>query len=335
LFKLSGDPASTPLEIIPQGEKVMVFGYTPDGSWLAYAPITPKPEIDYAYPIEKLVLVSGSGERIERMLDITEPVSMMAETYILRTLIYNSYWVDNENMYLVLGLIKEKTKTSYLLPTIYNPFTDTWSTGYQTILPSRSPNFDIEFAVSPDLSRGIYATLQGLVMVDLETGELIWHEPDYRDPRYTIIRWTADGSKAVAANLYVVAKYMSHAIILPYSGKEGIQIVDPDYPVEDFSITTLSWSPEGRYLAVYDYHNEDNSLYIFDSEQQKYILKCPLYQYELVKTQPRLFWSPDGVFVGISAKLGAPLQLLNIINGELLHLMEDVEVVGWERQRTD
>jgi len=314
-------------------QEAIVYGFSPDGKWLAYALVHRGGYQGTWLETPSISLLSSSGEHIEQPVDINTLENGLTEccTYPLAGGAWFGYWINNNLLYTEIQTIFEDGGILFSVPAIYDPFKNEWQFDWFRDLPdhyevmgSRIKNHEVGF--SPDLNQVLYPTdPTGLRLRDLNVGTSIWSDPSFLNYSAEFIRWSPDSQLVAAANFAPIEPKDRRLLLISQDGEVN-QIADATYPSPEFSIIDISWSPNGRYLAVID-SQDVPILYLFDLQSNRYLYRCPLPGID--RTVVRSIWSPDSVWIAFSTKLSSPLFILNVQTGEVIKLLEEGMVAGW------
>jgi WD40 repeat protein len=332
LYTLGGKPLSRGQLPEDPDQEVVVYGFSTDGKWLAYALVHRGGYHGTWLETPYISLLSSSGEHIEQPVDINTLEKGLAEccTYPLSGGVWDGYWINNNLLYTEIQTIFEEGGIVFSVPAIYDPFKNEWQFDWFRDLPdhyevmgSRIKNHEVGF--SPDLSRVLYpAYLTGLHLRDLTLGTNVWSDRSFLNYSAEFIHWSPDSKFVAAANLPLEPK--DRRLLLISRDGEVNQIADATYPSPELFIDDISWSPNGHYLAVMDTHDIP-TLYLFDLESDSYVYRCPLPG--INSPVVRSIWSSDNAWIAFSPKTPSPLFILNVQTGEVIKLLEEGAVAGW------
>jgi WD40 repeat protein len=347
LSLLTGN-GSTSTALIPPTQKAVGFGFSPDGEWLAYAPLSFKDRGDeIRADTLPLVLLSSSGESIERTVDLkTIENQYSGNLALIVDRSEGSYWINERLISLVLVFDHFNDGDSYDIRfKILDPFEPAWREEPLKQLTNRfvTDFYDGTVAFSPDMSSVLYEAragefTSGLALRDLERNEVLWADPEFEyDAGITLMQWSPDGSMVAAANRGKVNVEDTRVIVISREGQARV-IADPTLFSDNFVNNYLAWAPDNQHLAFFvDHRNLDRSgLYIYDAHEEHYLYVCPLNAYR--EYPPTLVWSPDSMYIALSAKVpGYPVQILNVETGEVYELLDSTKnalVLGWSDKFT-
>jgi WD40 repeat protein len=236
-------------------------------------------------------------------------------------------------LYTEIHTIFEEGGVVFSVPAIYDPFKKEWQFDWFRELPDRYKALSSrikahEVGISPDLSRMLYpANNLGINLRDLNRNVNIWTDQSFLNPYAEFIRWSPDSQLVAAANL-PLEPHDRRLMLISRDGQVN-QIADATYPSPELSIIDISWSPNGRYLAVMDSH-DITTLYLFDRESDRYVYRCPLPGID--NSVVRSIWSPDSAWIAFSPKTSSPLFILNVQTGEVIKLLAEGIAAGWSDQ---
>jgi WD40 repeat protein len=333
LYTIGGTPL-TQGQLADQLEEINVYGFSPDGMWLAYAPEEADSSTGIIFHTPKMILLSAAGERIEQVINIEGLEKELQERCVgcqgFEFFDSAGEWINNNLMYVHLGARSNEEGGPFSsLPKVFDPFTGDWQDqwfdnfpGVYTIMPTRLDIHHIK--LSPDLSRVLYPTDKGgIILRDVAQGIELWSDKSFTKREGEKIEWSPD-SKMVA----VVNKFLpnEHRLLLITSDGEVTELVNAEYPQSGLHVTGLAWSPDSRYLA-YTADLDDANLYLYDTQTKSYVYQCPLPG--IIGGYLSLVWSPDNQWIAYSYKATGAMRLLNVQSGEVIELLDDAIPVGW------
>lgn len=322
LYTIGGVPLRQSQLPVDQTQKYDVYGFSPDGKWLAYSPIPPaafKPGFvleDFA-----VALISDEREHLVNTMDVRDFVTELPRDpeYQLDAPVSVS-WINNQLIYTNLAArSEEKTEYGYYyhLPKVFNPFTGDWISEIFTNLPHRS---NVSVAFSFDLKRALYfEPPKHLSLLDLESEKTLWSNKKFTtDISMIITKWAPDDSMALVANTTFQTFKVS---LVTRNGRLFRHIASDSYPSDHFFPLGIAWSPNARYIAMSQLKLLSDQIYVYDVKQDTYLFKCPVSGLYLV-------WSPDSRYVAIGGE-NAPLQVLEIETGKITEIAPYGIPVGW------
>jgi WD40 repeat protein len=324
---------------ITQTAEYEVYGFSPDGKWLAYAPVTRHSTLQrYSVDaIEKITgtivletpfinLLSASGEQVEQVFDISNidaegygqewPVS-----YLRR--IYGS-WLNNRLLQMELFFDDpiDPYSSGLVSPKILDPFTGTWQDEFLNALNRSSEGI---IGLSPDTSRVLFEKrindeYAGFTLQDTSKDQIFWSDPTLVSP--VIIRWSPDSSMVVISYVDVnTAK--NHILLLDRNGEQRYEL-NSGLPLSKFRINDLDWSPDSQLLAMVVDDGEKIELYIYDISASRYLYSCPVGNFI------DLIWSPDSKYIAFSGfEENMPLEIWDMKTGKVVSLIDNAYAVGW------
>lgn len=325
LYTIGGVPLHQSQLPVDQTQKYDVYGFSPNGKWLAYSPI-PLAAFESGFVLEKfdVVLVSDEGEWLVNTLDVHNFWDDLPRTYKahLEAPVSNS-WINDRLIYTNLAAkTEEKTEYGYYLylPKVFNPFTGKWIPEVMTNLPNSSI---ASIAFSPDLTRALYFVPPAhLALLDLTTGKTIWKDRNFSTSVEGIVtKWAPDNRMALIANRTFSAPQTFKISLITRDGLLFRIIANENYPADHFSPSGIAWSPDARYIAMTQLGIPDDQVYIYDVKRDTYLFRCPASGLYLV-------WSPDSRNLVIGGEL-APLQILEIETGKITEIAPSGIPVGW------
>ncbi len=175
---------------------VLLDGFSPDGTWLAYESGPPRPEV---------FLLGYRGASAKSSPDASQVLGPLRDT--TQVIIDVPRWVDNRLMHVLLqagGPDQEPIETHAFL----DPFSGEWRQELLNALPRRWPEGAL--SVSPDLSRALYVQDLSrhqdewridLVLWDYSLGRAVWRFPKVDDFLLAhallltnLVQWSPQGS---------------------------------------------------------------------------------------------------------------------------------------------
>lgn len=312
-------------------------GFSMDGSWLAYAPVSPT-----------LELLSVEGEPITTSIALGELYELVPEGSSLGGW-GNHEWINNE--LIMLNIAYRRPNQSMMneqLIMVLDPFRGLWRHDLITELPDF---YEYSGAVfSPDLTRVLYVaneTPLKLVLWDMINHSRLWADEAYFDQgifafegnrlAMAYAKWSPDSSKIVFAGREDPASE------LPYAAQRGIYLLDRDgkhlqrltnfnAELDTFFTYGYRWSSDNRHLAFFSFQTRgpirEHRLYVLDAESGTITFSCPLVPEE-TEDRARLYWSPDGQFIGYSHNHLSPLVFIDLRTGEIIRLADRAMIFGW------
>jgi WD40 repeat protein len=321
LYTLGGLPITSSQLLADETHQNVVFGFSLDGKWLAYSPINADSATNFEFL--EIVLQSADGERIVQRLTTKNFDKELQVGHKLIGVSGYSYWINSELIYVTLYSQNPDPNTSGTfsnLPKVLNPFDAEWSNQYLD-LPGRLSSQ--VFGISPDGTRALYEE-NGLSLWDYLRKAQIWHNGSLISPYRALINWRPDSSMVAYASLFDPIN--NEPVSLITRNGEYIPIVNKIFPTPGFSILSLSWSPDGKYLALAGRNEENLMIAIYDVTSKKYISQCPVGK--LNGMAPSLAWSPNSSSIAIS-DIDSPILVFDLVSESVLELVQSGRVLGW------
>jgi len=336
LFTLGGTPLHSG-QISLADAKISVYGFSPDGQWLAYAVRESSSDEEIVFATPTIILLSFTKERMEQKID----VGLLEEELKDRCPSCRGFqffdsageWINNGLLYIHLGARPPKEEGSMFssLPQIFDPFTGDWQNQWFEDLPDLYEIYPTRVGIdhiklSPDLSRVLYpAQSGGIILRDVIQGTEILFDREFATPAGESIKWSSNSAFVAVVNMLYVGPKGRRLLLISRDG-DFKEIVNDIYPLPEMEPVSLSWSSDGRYLAFVDGHNNVN-LYLYDTQSDEYVYRCPLPG--IINGYPSLIWSPDSEWIAFSYLPEGPMQLLSVQTGEVTELIENANPVGW------
>lgn len=324
LFTVGSNPLVYSQLPVDETQAFEVFGFSPDGRWLAFSPVMFSEDGNIVFDNPSLILVSHTGERIEHTLATNKFQTQIPENNHLSGFGFG-YWVNDSILYTYLNIeIPPDWVVSRYngLSSIIDPFNGRW----QLTLPSELPGLSSKgyLGFSPDMKRVLYQTTDGLMLLDLDEKTEIWSKQS-AVPAGILIRWSPDSTMVAYAILDHDLNKMGFFVLADQGRREEL-IFGSKF---GFNLWTFSWSPDSRYLAIVG-RNElgENSLFVHDTSASQYTLYCPITGFDNVKS---LHWSPDGDYIAY-AGLEGPLRVLNLQSGTVFEIAQNAIATGWSNE---
>ena len=309
-------------QILSDDYTSIVFGFSPDGNWLAYSPFGSNSDKDF-YSL-RVTLLSADGHKKENALSTKELALELDENHRFDGINLHSYWINNDIIYVEL-IVDEMSGLNNaiipeLRPKVLNPFTQKWENQY-LLLPGRDTGGN--FGISPDQRMVLYEE-HGLSLWDYGSNKNLWRNLFSTDMTLSQIAWSPDSSKVA----YVVPDgeiEKNKAVILTKDGSIAPLLDDTD-PAPGLVFEGLGWSPNGQYLALALKEEDNLVVFIYDSGIGKYVSQCIVSKFS--HPYPSLVWSPDNQQIAIS-QIGSPILIYDIASGEIFDLFQHGIVKGW------
>jgi WD40 repeat protein len=327
LYTVGGSPLIYATLPIDENEQITSLGFSPDGQWLAFSPLEFSSNGEPIFKTAQVILLSANGERIEQTLSVEQFSNELQVAHVLQGFSGYSHWINNTTIYATLYSVNpDPNTTRYIndLPKVIDPFAGVWREDLLKGLPERSNAY--AKGISPDLTRMLYLSGEGLFLKDLEKGIDIWHDKDLFAGFGALMFWSPDSKTVAYANLFDSPEDRTVVLI----SRDGVAktIMGNTVSLSELLVLNLQWSPDGRYLALllWKGEGEELSVFIYDFEAEKYISQCPIAKY--TSRGPDLFWSPDNKYLAYGA-FDYPLVIMNVQSGEIIRLTEKANAVGW------
>lgn len=345
-YSLGGSPPAKSQVPIPGGDDNVYIGFSPNGKWLAFAPLnhedpsSPTGKTSLKTPI--LVLLSSEGQRIEyplnantRTFESRLGIEWSADEYSSILPRPGSYWINDDLLSLLLLYIdpSDPYSSGYYVPRVFEVSSGRWLDEPQDGLPGRLADGQVRFA--PDMSLTMYEVRSGdgatgFVLLETGSGKSLWADSDYLAASYATIRWAPDSSQV---SLYR-STYEPVEDRISLISRDGSLSAIPNigWARPGSRIGNLEWSHNSHLVAFDVGSNTANTLYVYDVLSKAYVLQCPLVGY--TQASPTLTWSPDSQSIAIGhSSLDEPktLRLLSITTGEVLELGSYAVSLDWTR----
>ncbi len=329
LYAVGGAPLTRSLLPISKTQEDVVFGFSPDGNWLAYSPVQRSSGGNDGLETPSVALVSVNNIKVAHDLDVGGFKDELGPGEHFSDIAGNSYWMSNGLLYLILDIGNPNRSRAGSSSKLYDPFAGRWQESLLSKLSGRRTG--AEFAFSQDLSLALYELNDGVVLRDLNQDKVIWSNLALDTGHGTMIRWAPNGTMVAVSNIPLLSQDWQIQIV-SRDGQSIKTILDPTYPTPSprFLVYSLSWSPDSRLLGIVT--QEDlPTLYIYDATSDAYLYRCPLPSY--AQYPPVLVWSPNSGYVALGARVQhLPLQILNVHDGTVTQLVEDAVAVGWSEK---
>jgi hypothetical protein len=337
LYSVGGNPLTYSHLPVLENQEYILFGFSPDGKWLAYSPVQYKsgqPTLDHP----TISLLSYTGEKMDHPVDMQTIQSELEKNDTLVQ--WNSFPAGWLNDRLIFLYIQYKVITrNFFLYGLLDPFLANWHQDLFSELPDLNPDTGIGF--SPDLSRALYTT--DALLADDHLRVVLWdltkHQEIGRFPQrfrnMESARWSSDSSTGAYMS------FLDGAVALYLVSRDGkkvreIKSPQPDNLSGEIIFGGYFWSPDNNYLAITaGYHDKINDkwtnlFYIYDNTTDRFILECPI----LEKYASTLYWSPDAHYIALTDQLAAsvPLIVFDLQNGSMIQLADKAIVSGWSDQ---
>lgn len=357
---IGGDPLSESVLISMVGEaNPSLVGFSPNGKWLAYSTGSP-----FEAVTPTLTLISGDSDRINVTPPTGDLVPFEANSYTGTW--GDMIWINDETMLVyILQILEDSPAYPHYIKALLNPFTGEWE---QSFLEKLDRPSDGAVLLSPDMTRAVFVSeVEGFSVVKLwdmaQEKELWQNSEDTRDTHFSLSDQAWLGAAAWSPNSHWVAVTAvenrgEHS--WPAVSAQGIYLLDreshqgrfiTDYYKRYgrfFTTNDLSWSPDGRYLAmsvfIGGYPDLDKPftplyrLYLYDSVDDKLIDLCWLLGDTpgAHSSTRALIWSPDSQYIAYAGYSSNPfdeatsptLIVVNIYTGEATALLQEAVILG-------
>ena len=328
IYAVGGTPLKQEALSIGVDSGTHVFGVSPDGRWLAYSPVVKSQNTQTGLGNQSVSLIGRDGKRITHILDLTWLNSINEPGYQLEKFVWG-YWIND---HLIFTLVNSKIPGDELgvgrfYLAILDPFDGAWQIEVFDHLPVQTGNWGA--AISPDLTHVLFDA-DGIRLIEIFDNSVrqLWQDEYSEFPSISAARWSPDGAWVVFANSRIMSPDPAHLFLISADGKTINEIQNPE--VGSF-FKNFYWSPNGRYFAyvseIYSENAPDkDNLLVFDVEQGKFVLECPILQVDLPLAE--LTWSPSSDSIAIS-QIGGTIRVLDISTGSMVNLNIDGVIVGW------
>ena len=329
----------------PSAGSLNMIGFSPSGEWFAYY----TGSVPEAIPF-KVHLISAGGEKVTTRPEY-EFVPDQEETSA--GMWVNARWIA-ENRLIVSIPEPEENNPDKVIRVILDPFTGEW---FETILENiPEPYAHGDFTFDPNLRYVFYrANLEAgkgtktpaTVLWDLENEKELWQSETlfYPYAAASAAVWAPDGSMVA-----FVGPEVTTASVNGGRDSYGVYVLDLDSLkprlitdflsiYRSFSVSGLSWSPDGRYLAfrlVGEKISEgvtEEVIYLYDSVISDVIDLCPVIGESGVSVIRGLVWSPDSrylAYVSDHFPSDRALLVIDVQTGTVSALAQSVgELGGW------
>ena len=231
-----------------------------------------------------------------------------------------------------------------------------------TILPDSAPipSPQSSIVISPDMQRAIYVTGDyeyypqnvDLVLIDFESGEVLWRYEDIQDIR--MIRsafwswhgqaaWSPDSSHVAFIDAEPLsdpeASYSHNGVFLLGRNGESLRRITSfsDMIFDYFNVYHLSWSSDSQRLAfitelsIEEETNSTNYLFIYDFTVN--ILSCVTEVLHDLSTYSGLVWSPSSSLISYRGEISfgeMSWRIVDLDSGTTYAVNADVNrILGW------
>lgn len=327
LYTVGGTPLVYSQLPVDEEQEFIAFGFSPDGQWFAFSPLESSSNGDPVFESPEIVLLSAQGESIEHKLSVEGFGDELQVAHVLQGFSGYSHWINNTTIYAALYSMNPDPNTTRYINDLYkviDPFNGIWREDLLKGLPETSSSY--AKGISPDLTRMLYVSGDGLFLKDLEKGVDIWHDNNLFAWFGALMFWSPDSQTVAYANLFASPEERTVVLI----SRDGLAqpIMGNTLPLSELLVDDLRWSPDGKYIALLVWEGETagESIIIYDFAAQKYLSRCPIPRSD--DRTPNLIWSPDNRFLAYVG-VDYPLIIMNVQSGELIQLVDKARAVGW------
>lgn len=242
------------------------------------------------------------------------------------------YWLNNEE--LLLG------KNNQWI--IFNPYTKQ-ETDYSIddFLNFDTDNIRNDWVLfDPSVSRAIYKN-GDILLLDMDTKQIIAEIRDEYD-RTPIAAWTLDGNEVAVIGATQLGQYLGQSGDDIFGISRDGQVTQLTHLTENygigFTIHSLSWSPDSRYIAFWMWHSEIPNwrLALLDMTTRKitdYCIETDPYASsgQVLREVSAPIWSPDGkqIIVEHRNNDSASVILLDVGQNIAFQIAQDKVPMGW------
>jgi WD40 repeat protein len=326
LYTYGGNPLHQSQLPVDQSNSYEVFGFSPDGKWLAYMPIPPGAfeqlwEREFKWEYFDLFLLSDSREKIEHKMDFSKFNLNMPKDEFSQQGPLGNVWINDHLIYTnLMSVTKEKSDITGFhshYPAVFDPFSGTW---YQELIAEFPDEGISKIAFSSDLSRALYYKPPNrIVLWNLSGKEVIWENNDLISSVSSLeLKWSPDDSMAIIANRYKKIPGIFEFYLMTRNGEINRIIANSNYPTQDFYPIYIEWSPDSRLIAMSNF----NEVYIYDVGKDSYLFVCPF------NSPSNMIWSPNNRYLAMGEGFES-LRILDIENGNVIELIPYGIPVGW------
>jgi Tol biopolymer transport system component len=305
----------------------ILFGFSPNGEWLSYAPIVGEiGPIDVKHEVLRIGSLSFNGMKIENDVDVDEFDAILPDNKPSIGWFVNR-WINDGLIHSTLAYRENGQMMISHFNSVLNPFDGKWRDELITGLPG-STRKDGAF-YSPDMTRVIYLRKKhGLVLRDINIDDQIWVDNDFISIYGGIVEWAPDSSLTAYRNVGT----SDEIFIMDRNGNNVTDIVDGlSDPVKPRTGSVFRWSPVDHQLAFTVFQGgiiNQKTLYIYDVNTNDIVYSCPLYQSER-EGDIDFYWSPDGRQIAYSYFHYDPLIVIDIQTGQVFKLVDKAIIHGW------
>ena len=331
LYLAGGNELVNLESLVPDGQSIFVFGFSPDGNSIAYSPIPDNKKSKFENVDPVIVVLGADGKRVEHTLDMGWPKKVEGDLYELETFASGN-WINN---HLIFAYINSKIpddnppapQIGHFIPIVFDPFTGSIETG---LLDSLSSVKGLtRYGISPDI-RHYLSNSNGISLQEImEQGSnrVLWKAQSGSFTAFDPINWSPSG-EWVAFAMHVgelTEDNLPRTMLISKDGKMAKELENPAFRnwIKDFY-----WSPNSKYFAfIIPKNGVLSDLVVFDVKNEQLIFLCPFAQ-TVDHPITDLIWSPDSVWIAVST-YEKPIQVVNILTGQSKELDLVGDVVGW------
>lgn len=307
------------------------LGFSPNGGWLAYIPEIEVNNGKRSLETFPVVLIENNGEIIETTID----TSSLSENISVGTTIGAvelNHWINDALINIILlAWNPNQELVSFIeeVPVVLDPFSGQLRTEMVDVLPNHYDNEHFDF--SPDLERGLYFAKYGiLVLWDMVHQKALLEDSDFDSFGFYLrpsqVDWSPDGSQVVVSGLRLSNRDEKLYYLI---SKNGILITDlNNFPADEFQPVRFSWSPDSRYLAMYN-RGASNEIFIFDTQENIYLQKCPILDDDY--NVRGLVWNPENSAV-LYGDFDNKMRIIEVFSGITYELKQRGIPSGWTEE---
>ncbi len=318
---VGGSPLTYSQLPVNQTQRYDVFGFSPNGNWLAFSPVSYDFEGNVIYGNPKIVLLSASGEKVENVLDTSSIQSTIPEGYLLGDFDFG-YWINNDLLY---GYFNIRVWPEFLLSSyegrssVIDTFSGVLIPDVITKLDNTNSNQSMGF--SPDMSRVLYQSSDGFTLFDLIYNHTIW-SAKVQIPYGVQIDWSPDSSYVAYA---VLGDSINRGLVSILSREGEMETILSD-SFSGYQVGSIKWSPDSRNLALtLKSEAGEQSAFIYNLQYSQNIYQCPILGENFIGD---VFWSPDAEYIAYGY-FGKSMVVLNLQTGDVFELGKIGVPVGW------